>query len=339
MSSSVSTATPSRPTSPAARGSSLSRPMSVGRSNAVERPVCPFSSRNLNRSFVCRGVPNPANCRIVQRRPRYMLACTPRVNGYWPGYRSSGSPLRPFTSSGVYSGSIGRPLTVVGGCSRTGDLASSSAQRSLSTRSVPSDRLMLESLQTNTQVVRIGLAQRMDSPAFLRNGEPRGLGLPDAAHPPQLSRLMAYYHRGEPARHARQKKTRMAKVAGGTAAPTLRDSWLGHGGSGAAFVATRAALPSRHAALASATHNPAARPGLPPDAAGSPGLEITLAEPITTNPGEARRRPLARRRDSDGCRRRAPDRCSSAAGPTTGNTRTIPAGSSWSLSGSASGHP
>ena len=85
MSSSVSTATPSRPTSPSERGSSLSRPMSVGRSNAVMRPVCPFSSRNLNRSFVCRGVPKPANCRIVQSRPRYMLAWTPRVNGYWPG--------------------------------------------------------------------------------------------------------------------------------------------------------------------------------------------------------------------------------------------------------------
>ena len=67
------------------RGLSLSRPISVGRSNAVESPVCPFSSRNLNRSFVCRGVPKPANCRIVHSRPRYMLACTPRVNGYWPG--------------------------------------------------------------------------------------------------------------------------------------------------------------------------------------------------------------------------------------------------------------
>src|SRR5262249_29904455 len=180
LASSVSSGTPSRPTSPAARGWSLSRPMRVGRSNAVERPVCPFSRRNLNRSFVCRGVPNPANCRIVQRRPRYMLACMPRVNGYWPGYRSSNSPMRPFRSSGVYSGSIGRPLTVVGGCSRTGDLASSSAQRSISTRSVLSDRLMLESFQTKAQVERIELAQRMDSAAILRMGEPRGPGLPDA---------------------------------------------------------------------------------------------------------------------------------------------------------------
>ena len=55
MSSSVSTATPSRPTSPSERGSSLSRPMSVGRSKAVLRPVWPLSSRNLKRSLVCRG--------------------------------------------------------------------------------------------------------------------------------------------------------------------------------------------------------------------------------------------------------------------------------------------
>ena len=85
MSSSVSTATPSRPTSPSDRGSSLSRPMSVGRSKAVERPVCPFSRRNLKRSLVSSAVPKPANCRIVQSRLRYMDAWTPRVNGYWPG--------------------------------------------------------------------------------------------------------------------------------------------------------------------------------------------------------------------------------------------------------------
>ncbi len=72
MSSSVSTATPSRPTSPRERGSSLSSPMSVGRSKAVLRPVWPFSSRNLKRSLVCRGVPKPANWRMVQSRLRYM---------------------------------------------------------------------------------------------------------------------------------------------------------------------------------------------------------------------------------------------------------------------------
>ncbi len=41
MSSSVSTATPSRPTSPSDRRWSESWPMSDGMSNAVESPVCP----------------------------------------------------------------------------------------------------------------------------------------------------------------------------------------------------------------------------------------------------------------------------------------------------------
>ncbi len=45
MSSSVSIATPSRPTSPSARGWSESWPISDGMSNAVDRPVCPWSSR------------------------------------------------------------------------------------------------------------------------------------------------------------------------------------------------------------------------------------------------------------------------------------------------------
>ena len=45
MSSSVSIATPSRPTSPSERGWSESWPISDGMSNAVESPVCPWSSR------------------------------------------------------------------------------------------------------------------------------------------------------------------------------------------------------------------------------------------------------------------------------------------------------
>ena len=45
MSSSVSSATPSRPTSPSLRGWSESKPINEGMSNAVERPVCPCSSR------------------------------------------------------------------------------------------------------------------------------------------------------------------------------------------------------------------------------------------------------------------------------------------------------
>jgi hypothetical protein len=41
MSSRVSMATPSRPTSPSERWLSESWPISVGMSNAVDRPVCP----------------------------------------------------------------------------------------------------------------------------------------------------------------------------------------------------------------------------------------------------------------------------------------------------------
>ena len=46
--------------------------MSVGMSKATESPVWPRSSSSRNRSFVSAGVPNPANCRIVHRRPRYI---------------------------------------------------------------------------------------------------------------------------------------------------------------------------------------------------------------------------------------------------------------------------
>ena len=45
MSSTVSIATPSTPTSPSERAWSESRPISVGMSKAVERPVWPWSSR------------------------------------------------------------------------------------------------------------------------------------------------------------------------------------------------------------------------------------------------------------------------------------------------------
>ena len=42
------------------------------------------------RSLVCRGVPKPANWRMVHSRLRYMVAWTPRVNGYWPGIAEVG---------------------------------------------------------------------------------------------------------------------------------------------------------------------------------------------------------------------------------------------------------
>ena len=89
MSSTESIATPTRPTSPSARASSESMPIWVGRSNATERPVCPASRSTLKRALVCAAVPNPAYWRIVQRRPRYIVGCTPRVNGKVPGSPSA----------------------------------------------------------------------------------------------------------------------------------------------------------------------------------------------------------------------------------------------------------
>jgi hypothetical protein len=72
-SASESVATPHRPTSPSERGSSESRPMSVGISKATDSPPWPCSRRYLYRALVCSAVPNPANWRIVQSLPRYMV--------------------------------------------------------------------------------------------------------------------------------------------------------------------------------------------------------------------------------------------------------------------------
>lgn len=70
MSAAESMATPQCPTSPSERGSSESRPMSVGMSNATDSPPPPSARIFLYRSFVCSAFPNPANWRIVQVRPR-----------------------------------------------------------------------------------------------------------------------------------------------------------------------------------------------------------------------------------------------------------------------------
>ena len=45
----------------------------------------PFSSSSRKRSLVSLALPNPAYCRMVQYRPRYMVGWTPRVYGYSPG--------------------------------------------------------------------------------------------------------------------------------------------------------------------------------------------------------------------------------------------------------------
>ena len=72
MSSAVSIATPTRPTSARAVGWPESYPSCVGRSKATESAVWPRSSRKRNRSFASSGDPNPANCRIVHSCPRYI---------------------------------------------------------------------------------------------------------------------------------------------------------------------------------------------------------------------------------------------------------------------------
>jgi hypothetical protein len=75
--------------------------MSVGMSKATDRPVWPRSSSTRNRSFVSRGVPYPANWRIVHSRPRYIDAYAPRVNGYSPGRPIDRSGPDPAVSSAV----------------------------------------------------------------------------------------------------------------------------------------------------------------------------------------------------------------------------------------------
>ncbi len=79
MSSTVSIATPTRPTSPSARGSSESSPIWVGRSNAVESAAWPWPIRKRKRRLVSSGVPNPAYWRIDHGRPAYMSRWMPRV--------------------------------------------------------------------------------------------------------------------------------------------------------------------------------------------------------------------------------------------------------------------
>ncbi len=73
MSTMLSIATPTLPTSPAAIGWSESNPICVGRSKATESPVCPAARSERNRAFVSSAVPYPAYWRIVQGLPRYIV--------------------------------------------------------------------------------------------------------------------------------------------------------------------------------------------------------------------------------------------------------------------------
>ncbi len=70
MSRAESIATPQWPTSPRASGSSESRPIRVGMSNATDSPPPPAARMSRNRPLVCSALPNPANCRMVHSRPR-----------------------------------------------------------------------------------------------------------------------------------------------------------------------------------------------------------------------------------------------------------------------------
>ena len=99
MSAAESIATPQWPTSPSDFGSSESRPISVGMSNATDRPPPPPFRIILYRSLVCSALPKPANWRIVQVRPRYPVAYSPRVNGNSPGH-----PIRSIRGSSTPSG-------------------------------------------------------------------------------------------------------------------------------------------------------------------------------------------------------------------------------------------
>ncbi len=123
MSAAESMATPQCPTSPADRGSSESRPMRVGMSNATDRPPPPPRSSILYRSLVAVALPNPENCRIVQARPRYPVGYRPRVKGYSPGQPIRSKPGGSAPGAGPYTGSTSSPDRVVKSASRTRDSA------------------------------------------------------------------------------------------------------------------------------------------------------------------------------------------------------------------------
>ena len=92
MSVAESIATPQCPTSPSARASSESRPISVGMSKATDSPPPPAPRMARNRSLVCSALPKPANCRMVQGRPRKPVLCSPRVKGNSPGQPMRSKP-------------------------------------------------------------------------------------------------------------------------------------------------------------------------------------------------------------------------------------------------------
>ena len=89
----------------------------------------PWLRRYLKRLLVSSGVPKPANWRIVHSRPRYMVGCAPRVNGYWPGRprRSGDSSWR---SASVTTSGMGMPESVTNCLRRSGIFAVTAASSS-----------------------------------------------------------------------------------------------------------------------------------------------------------------------------------------------------------------
>src|SRR5437667_4659 len=127
----VEIATPTRPTSPRARGASLSYPICVGKSKATLRPSLPCSRRYRNRRFVSFAVPKPAYWRMVQRRPRYIVARAPRVKGGSPGNPSVSAKSAGERWDGVTTTSKARSLPVLPDAVNEGDRPCSRSERDL----------------------------------------------------------------------------------------------------------------------------------------------------------------------------------------------------------------
>ncbi len=87
----------------------------------------PWPMRYLKRWLVSAGVPKPANCRIVHSRPRYIVGCTPRVNGNSPGKPQLGGLLVLAGRPGVSRSGISMPESVAKAARRCFIFASTGA--------------------------------------------------------------------------------------------------------------------------------------------------------------------------------------------------------------------
>ena len=96
-------------------------------SKAVERPLTPCSSRYLKRRLVSSGEPKPANWRMVQSRPRYMVGWVPRVKGKRPGSPTSRRSSAPARVEASTRSGMGMPESVAKRALRRGSRASTAA--------------------------------------------------------------------------------------------------------------------------------------------------------------------------------------------------------------------